>query len=441
MREYTIERGTALTPETIADIIRAFEQHDLPKLEKYNRYYEGVQAITAKASEDPSKPCNRIVANYCYNIAKNYSGYMTGVPISYASQQKDFEQVQDILKYNDSKTADAQFLLNALKYGVAYEILYLDETAHTRFAVLDSRQVIPLYANDLTGDLLAAIRYYPVQTWDGDVITRYNVDVYTDREIAHYITADRLTGMECIDTDAHYFGQVPINPFWLNDDGVAIYDRIMSLQDAYNTLLSSEVDDFEAFCDAYLVLTGVQAEPEDIAAMKKNRVLLLDDDSAASYLTKSTTDTQIENMLRNINDQIHKVSNSPDFNDEKLLAQSGIAMRYKLLGFENNAGDIEAHMRKALQRRIELICTILNLTGADAVWRDIDIVFTRNLPVNVVESAQIVNSLRGIVSDKTLLAQLPFVEDPGKELEQLEAETGRKAEVFAFRTGVMENDE
>ena len=247
--------------------------------------------------------------------------------------------------------------------------------------------------------------------------------------------------MEFIDTDAHYFGQVPINPFWLNDDGVAIYDRIMSLQDAYNTLLSSEVDDFEAFCDAYLVLTGVQAEPEDIAAMKKNRVLLLDDDSAASYLTKSTTDTQIENMLRNINDQIHKVSNSPDFNDEKLLAQSGIAMRYKLLGFENNAGDIEAHMRKALQRRIELICTILNLTGADAVWRDIDIVFTRNLPVNVVESAQIVNSLRGIVSDKTLLAQLPFVEDPGKELEQLEAETGRKAEVFAFRTGVMENDE
>ena len=97
----------------------------------------------------------------------------------------------------------------------------------------------------------------------------------------------------------------------------------------------------------------------------------MDTDAEASYLTKSVNDTQIENMLKNINDTIHKISNSPDFNDEKLMAQSGIAMRYKLLGFENVSSSIVANMTKALQKRIELICAVLRLTNGDNTWRDV----------------------------------------------------------------------
>jgi hypothetical protein len=40
-------------------------------------------------------------------------------------------------------------------------------------------------------------------------------------------------------------------------------------------------------------------------------------------------------------------------------------MRYKLVGFENVASNIVANMTKALQRRIELICEILYLTGEE----------------------------------------------------------------------------
>ena len=95
----------------------------------------------------------------------------------------------------------------------------------------------------------------------------------------------------------------------------------MSLQDAYNSLSSSEVDDYEAFVDAYLVLMGVDADNEDLQAMKENRVILLPpSDANATYLTKNFSDTQIENILQNINDNIHKISASPDFNDENFMA-------------------------------------------------------------------------------------------------------------------------
>ena len=209
----------------------------------------------------------------------------------------------------------------------------------------------------------------------------------------------------------------------------------MSLQDAYNNLLSAEIDDFDAFADAYLILKGVVADSEDLANMKQNRVLLMDAEDSAEYLTKNISDTQIQNMLQNINDQIHKMSNSPDFNDEKLMAQSGIAMKYKLIGFENVSSAIVANMTKALQKRIELICEVLNLTDGVAMWRDIKITFTRNLPENTLETAQMVNQLRGLVSDETLLSQIPFITNPAEEVERVKEQKQLNIDLYSFPTG------
>lgn len=214
----------------------------------------------------------------------------------------------------------------------------------------------------------------------------------------------------------------------------------MSLQDAYNNLLSAEIDDFDAFADAYLILKGVVADSDDLATMKQNRVLLMDAEDSAEYLTKNISDTQIQNMLQNINDQIHKMSNSPDFNDEKLMAQSGIAMKYKLIGFENVSSAIVANMTKALQKRIELICEVLNLTDGVAMWRDIKITFTRNLPENTLETAQMVNQLRGLVSDETLLSQIPFITNPTEEVERVKEQKQLNVDLYSFPTGLEEEE-
>ena len=206
----------------------------------------------------------------------------------------------------------------------------------------------------------------------------------------------------------------------------------MNLQDSYNTLVSASIDDVESFADAYLVLKGCSADDDDLTKMKENRVLLLDADCSAEYLTKSISDTQVQNLLININDNIHKISNSPDFNDEKFAAQTGIAMRLKLTGFENKASSIEAQMRKALIRRIELISEIVKLTDAEFIWRDVKINFTRNLPFDLTEAVNVVNALRGIVSEKTLLTLLPFVDNPDEELEAVKKEKEENMELYSF---------
>jgi SPP1 family phage portal protein len=53
--------------------------------------------------------------------------------------------------------------------------------------------------------------------------------------------------------------------------------------------------------------------------------------------------------------------------------------------------------------------------GANFDWRAIDILFRRNIPANLSEVATMVKQLEGIVSNETLLAQVPFVDDAAAE--------------------------
>lgn len=424
----------SLTFEKIITFIQKFVQYESPRLEKYFNYYEGNQAILRKMVNDPTKPCNRIVTNYCYTIVGNYQGYLTGQDITYTSPN-DISAIVDILSYNDVRTEDSELLKQALIYGRSFEINYIDEDGKQRFKVLDTRQCIPVYDNTLNQNLLCVIRFYPIDQFD--VSNGYNVDIYYTDRIEHYTMNTGFTTLRFTGEEQHFYHQVPVTVFSLNPEEKSIFDKIMGLQDAYNTLLSSEVDDFEAFCDAYLVLKNVTATADDVAEMKEKRVIVLPYaaqgvDPDASFLNKNISDTQIENMLTNIDEQIHKISNSPDFTDEAFGTSSGVAMKYKLLGFENTAGAIAANMTKALQKRLELICEILNLTSGEQMWRDVEITFTRNLPVDLAETANLVNTLKGTVSDRTLLSLLPFVSDIDKELEMVEESKLRNMELYSF---------
>lgn len=391
-----------------------------------------------KIATDVGKPCNRIVSNYCFNIVQNYQGYITGIDISYLSQT-NIDAIQDILNYNDVRTEDNELLRNALIFGKSFEINYVDEDAKQRFKVLDSRECIPVYSNDLNNDLLYVIRYYVADTINNSQ-DEYYIEVYGNEFIRKYKSSNAFATLSLLEEKPNIYKQVPITVFNLNFDEESIFDKVMTLQDAYNKLLSSEVDDFESFCDAYLVLKGCMADADDLVAMKQNRVLMMDTDAEASYLTKNVSDTQIENMLKNINDAIHKISNSPDFTEDTFMSQSGVAIKYKLIGFENVASNIVANMTKALQRRIELICSILSLTDGETKWRDIQIVFTRNLPQNITDTAQAINQLRGIVSDKTLISLLPFIKDVDAEVKQLQKEKEVNMSMYGFDTN-SESDE
>ena len=101
---------------------------------------------------------------------------------------------------------------------------------------------------------------------------------------------------------------------------------------------------------------------------------------------------------------------------------SGVAMEYKLLGLEMITKTKSRYYQQGLKKRIRLYCNYLNLKNFAINPTSIIVTFKRSLPKNMLELSQIVANLDGRVSQKTLISQLPFVEDPDGEIEALKEE-------------------
>ena len=428
---FYLNREVELTPDLLYKMINKFRVEVEPQLNKRKNYYDGIQKILTKSYADETKPCSRTVVNYAKNICDSYAGYMaTPGYISYSSEQ-DIEDIMDILRYNDYQTEDVDLLLDALIYGVASELMYIDKSGHTRFSIINPCSCFGVFDDSLTADLLYFVRFYQASEWDDS--NRYFVDVYSDTTIKHYEMAGDLGALRLLSEEPHFFSQCPANIFTLPDEQ-GIFDCIMTLQDAVNELLSSEIDDFSAFCDAYLVLTNVDAERDDILRMKEDRVILLPADATASWLTKNSVDTQVENMLKRIHDSIYRIASCVDFSSETFTGgvSSGVAIRFKLSGMETRAGIIEGRMRKALQRRIEIICGIASLKLGEEVFRDVQINFKRNVPEDTNATISLINGLKGSVSDETLLGLLPFIDNPADEVEKVQSQKQANMELYNF---------
>lgn len=431
---FYINKNTELTTELLNKMIQRFITEDKPKLEKNKKYYDGIQAILNKSYTDESKPCNRTITNYCKNIADSYCGYLASPGfISYRSEQ-DIEDVMDILRYNDYQAEDSDFLLDALVYGRASELMFTDEAGKVRFKLIEPTQCFAVCDDSLTGDLLHFVRMYKANDWDES--DTYNVDVYSDWIVKHY-TMNGMGGLLTLTGEEyHFFNQCPAN-YWELPDGKSIFDCIVTLQDAANELLSSEIDDYSAFCDAYLTLTGLDADGDDIKKMKENRVLILPEGASASWLTKAASDAQVENILKRIHESIYRIAACPDFSSESFVGgvSSGIAIQYRLTGMETRAAKICAEMKKALQRRVEIICSIASLKLGEEVFRDIQIDFKRNIPEDQTAVINMINTLKGTVSDATLLSQLDFIQDVNAEIAAVNEQ--KQANIEAYGLGLI----
>lgn len=180
---FLLEPGTDMSMELLRKILQKYQTGERAKLKKYRDYYDGKQDILRKTYSDPSKPCNHIVTNYCDNIVSNYSGYLGGKPVTYKSEN-NIDGIQDVLKYNDVQSKDSDLLRNALIYGRAYELQYIDEDGKARFDVLDTLDGIPVYDNTITRNLLYFIRVYPAGSFDDT--PEYIIEVLTPYETVRY---------------------------------------------------------------------------------------------------------------------------------------------------------------------------------------------------------------------------------------------------------------
>jgi len=81
-------------------------------------------------------------------------------------------------------------------------------------------------------------------------------------------------------------------------------------------------------------------------------------------------------------------------------------------------------------RRLEIICNYLAIKNIKFDYKQVEIQFARNKPVDEKQAVEIFEKLKGQISDLAALSYLPMIEDPRKELEQIEKEREDSIELY-----------
>lgn len=414
-----------ITPAVLDKLIQLHEA-EKQRYDRLYKYYRGEHDILNRERESDDVSNIKVVCNHAKYITDMAKSYLVGNPVAYtASDEVDIQPLKDAYFRQDMAATDGEIVKNMSIYGHAYELVYRDGDADINSVVLNPSTVFVVYDNTARKRKLFAVNYYRRYDLDGNCkgIVCF---VYDEKNITEYTnTTDNRLNMVCAGVQPHYFNGIPIIEYRNNGECQGDFEQIIPLIDAYNILQSDRVNDKAQFVDAFLFLRNIEIDSETAKKLKRERVLLGYEDSMAQYLAKTLSETDVKVLRDDIKEDIHRFAMVPDLSDESFGNNlSGVAIKYKLMGFEQFVKDKERLFANGLKARFALYNGFLALKSKMQLvdTADIDIVFTRNLPVNELEKAQMISYLTGTVSTETLIEQLPFVSDAKEEKELLDTE-------------------
>ena len=420
MRKIKLNKDTEITIDVIKYVLDLHKE-EAKRINKLKDYYNNNNDIIHREYNNGNKPKNKISNPYASYITNTAVGYFLGKPVSYTNIE-NFETVKDLLVYNDEADNNITLAKNASVCGYGIEMMYIDEDTNVRFTSIDPSECVVVYDNTLQENIIFAIRYYDEKiVGSEDIIT--HIEVYDKNNITYYVKEE--DSIRHIGQVPHYFLDVPVSVYINNDERYGDWEKTKPLIDAMDKLQSDSANDFEMFTHAYLVISGYLMDEESAKDIENQNIInFTDNDGKAEYLIKNIQDSALENYKNRLDNDIHRFSCVPNMSDEKFSNNSsGVALSYKLMSLENLVGIKEAKFKKGLLRRLELMFNFLKIkTNSEMSYMDIQPVFTRNKPFNDTEIADTMQKLTGILSEETILALSPYVDDVSSEIERKKKE-------------------
>lgn len=410
---------------------------NVTKFDRLFDYYVGKHDILNYFKKDASAANNKLVSNIAKYITDTSVGYFLGKPVVYSSMSEKFmEEIQKIYDYNDEQDHNIELAKSSSIYGSCFEMIYLDENADIRFTKINPGAGIMIKSSDLE-EVLGFIRL--ISTVDDEGKRAHKVEFWTDTVCLKY--SYKSEKLEFIESIPHYFKDVPFTEVVNNEERLGDFEGVITLINAYNKAQSNSANLFQYNDEAILKIIRMgDVSGKDIAEMKENQAIILEDGGDIEWLLKVVDDTALENHKKRLRNDIHIFSNVPDMTDESFGGNlSGVAVSYKLWALEQVTAIKERKFKKALQRRIELITTILNIKGGNYNYMDIEISFRRNKPQNILEIAQIITMLSGELSRETKLKMLPNIEDVKLEIAKIEEEKSAIKSDFGLTTQFLDD--
>ena len=428
-RLLTVPVNTEVTAQIVTEAIRLHLSKLVPTYRENENLYLSDHKILHAIAKDAWKPDNRLVVNYAKYIVDMFNGYFIGIPATVShDDQVISDYVNDFRKFNDMEDSESELSKLVDIFGHAFWYVYQDEDANTRVTYNSPMNMLIVHDNSVAERPKFAVRYMiDEETGAG------TGEVVTDKETI-FFTLDNAGDVHFNERTNHIYSHLPIIEVIENEERKGIFESVKTLLNALNKAVSEKANDVDYFADAYLKIIGMELDDEVSSSIRDNRVFNLWGESGSQldvdFLQKPNADQTQENLIVLLRDAIFNISMVANLSDKDFGNSSGTALAYKLQAMDNLAKSKDRKMQSGFNRLYEVVLSVPTTQVPADAWSELNYKFTRNVPKNTLEEAQIVSQLNGQVSDETKLSVLSIVQDPKEELERMEEESKKDSELY-----------
>lgn len=465
-------RAGAMTDEDIilAEISRFKASPRRQLMLTGEKYYEGDHDILRRKrtaiGEDgniielDNLPNNLIVDNQYKKMVNQKNNYLLGQPFSLQTDNEAYAQaLRQILGASFKRTLK-NIGEDSLNSGVGWLYIYYNEHGELTFKRFNPVEIIPGWGDSEHTVLDYVIRVYEVTVYEGKrekIVER--VELYQEDGIRYYeLNGAELTPIEpyrqnYIHADEGSFNweRIPLIPFKYNSREILLVKNVKSLQDGLNLIESNFLNQMEEDT-RNTILVLVNYDGQNLGEFRRNLatygvVKVKSIDGVPGDLKTLEVAVNAENykaILEVFKKAIIENARGYDAKDDRLTGnpnQMNIQSMYSDIDLDANGTETE--YQAAFEGLIWFInCHLANTGQGDFTGENVDIIFNRDMLLSEAEIIDNVTNSRGLLSDETLIAQHPWVDDPFAELKRVQKQREQEQNPYpgAFSGGEVNEE-
>ena len=433
------------------------------------RYYEGDHDILkrermmigegGRLEKVDNLPNNRIVDNQYAKLVNQKANYIDGKPFVIESDNENYVKELNLVMGKNFFRLLKSAGKSALNGGIAWLFPYYGEDGSLCFRLFPAYEILPFWKDREHTDLDCAVRLYSVigyegkdtklfekvEVFDGNGITFFTLNggkLEADSENPNkpYVTAIGEEG----EVTALNWQKIPLVALKYNEAEIPLLKKVKCLQDGLNVMISDFENNMQEDArNTILVLKNYDGT--DLGEFRRN----LSTFGAVKVRYDGDTKGGVETLEVQINAENYRsilelfkkaiIENGMgyDAKDDRMAGnpnQMNIQSMYSDIDLEAN--DMETELQATFENLLWFVNAHLANTGkGDFSNEEVSITFNRDMLMN--ESEVIDNCAKsvGILSNETIVAQHPWVNDVDLEMERLEKQ---KQDDFEMQTAFME---
>lgn len=410
---------------------------------------------------------NKLCHNFMKKLTRQKIGYMLGRPFTLTANKENDIKAEELFTKCKEYFGKGFYKMiknvgrDSIVKGIGWLLVYYDEEGKLKFMRCAPEEVIPLWADSDHTELDAAIRKYSVEQYKAGkkTVIKY-VDYYTHEGIYHYVYNDsgKLVADENKPPLSPNFSvtskgedgqttelgvlwaRIPFIPFKYDPDEQSLLVRIKSLIDDYDKKTSGISNSVDDFPNSITVVKNYDGQSKEEFVHNKNeyRTIFVQGEGDAKSLETPLDIEAVDKHIQRLREDIYEFGQGVNTADKDIRDTSGVALRFLYGDLDMDCIDWGSEVEWSLMSLIWFIQQDLIARGeGDYTEVYYSIVFNTDMIINETETIQNCFTSQGIISNKTIAANHPWVLNAEKEVQDmlddtevildLEAEYGSEA--------------